>query len=71
MSEDTKKRELQPTPFDMVVMNDLDRLPMLDRVGIPVKQEMRDRILKHKQYIAIHGDDMSEIRDWKWPEISE
>ena len=62
----------------MVVMNDLDRfhlvmdvidrLPMLERIGAPVKQAMRDRILKHKQYISIHGDDMPEIRNWKWPE---
>jgi len=74
-----KEEGTTTTPFDMVVMNDLDRfhlvmdvidrLPMLDRIGVPVKQEMRDRILKHKQYISIHGDDMPEIRNWKWPEM--
>lgn len=74
-----KEEGTTTTPFDMVVMNDLDRfhlvmdvidrLPMLDRIGVPVKQEMRDRILKHKQYISIYGDDMPEIRNWKWPEM--
>jgi xylulose-5-phosphate/fructose-6-phosphate phosphoketolase len=66
------------TPFDMVVINDLDRfhlvmdvidrLPMLERVGIAVKEMMRDKLLKHKQFIVIHGDDMPEIKNWKWPE---
>jgi len=71
-----KEEGTTTTPFDMVVMNDLDRfhlvmdvidrLPMLDRIGIPVKQAMRDKILQHKQYITIHGDDMPEIKNWKW-----
>jgi xylulose-5-phosphate/fructose-6-phosphate phosphoketolase len=69
------------TYFDMTVLNDLDRfhlvmdvidrVPKLERIGAPVKQVMRERILKHKQYIAIHGDDMPEIRDWKWPGTSK
>jgi xylulose-5-phosphate/fructose-6-phosphate phosphoketolase len=71
-----KEEGTTTTPFDMVVMNDLDRfhlvmdvidrLPMLDRIGIPVKQAMRDKISQHKQYITIHGDDMPEIINWKW-----
>jgi xylulose-5-phosphate/fructose-6-phosphate phosphoketolase len=71
-----KEEGTTTTPFDMVVMNDLDRfhlvidvidrLPMLDRIGIPVKQAMRDKISQHKQYISIHGDDMPEIQNWKW-----
>lgn len=71
-----KEEGTTTTPFDMVVMNDLDRfhlvmdvidrLPMLERTGAPVKQAMHDKILQHKQYISIHGDDMPEIRNWKW-----
>lgn len=65
------------TPFDMVVMNDLDRfhlvmdvidrVPALEKTGAHVKQSMRDRLIGHKQYIAKYGDDMPAIRDWKWP----
>ena len=72
-----KEEGTTTTPFDMLVMNDLDRfhlvmdvidrLPMLERIGAPVKQAMQSQISKHKQYILSHGDDMPEIRDWKWP----
>ena len=72
-----KEEGTTTTPFDMVVMNDLDRfhlvmdvidrVPMLERIGAPVKQLMREKILNHKQYISVHGDDMPEIRNWKWP----
>ncbi|MEJ7617050.1 MAG: phosphoketolase family protein [Pyrinomonadaceae bacterium] len=70
------------TPFDMVVLNDLDRfhlvvdvierVPWLANVGAHAKQQMRDKLLEHKQYICRHGDDMPEIRDWRWlPESSD
>ena len=72
-----KEEGTTTTPFDMVVMNDLDRfhlvmdvverVPKLDRIGAHVKQTMRNHILEHKQYISRHGDDMPEIRNWKWP----
>jgi xylulose-5-phosphate/fructose-6-phosphate phosphoketolase len=72
-----KEEGTTTTPFDMVVMNDLDRfhlvmdvidrVPQLERIGAHVKQAMRDRLIGHKQYIARYGDDMPEIRDWKWP----
>ncbi|MFZ4457005.1 MAG: phosphoketolase family protein [Bacteroidales bacterium] len=72
-----KEEGTTTTPFDIVVMNDLDRfhlvmdvidrLPMLDGLGDLVKQKMENRLAEHKAYIAIHGDDMPEIRDWKWP----
>ncbi len=72
-----KEEGTTTTPFDMVVLNDLDRfhlvmdvinrVPKLERVGAHVLQQMRDKRLEHKQYICEHGDDMPEVRDWKWP----
>jgi xylulose-5-phosphate/fructose-6-phosphate phosphoketolase len=71
-----KEEGTTTTPFDMVVLNDLDRFHLvgdvIDRVpGLGarmayVKQWLRDRLLEHKQYIARYGDDMPEIRDWTW-----
>jgi len=64
------------TPFDMVVMNDLDRfhlvgdaidrLPSLGSRGAYTKQYLRDKLIDHKAYIDIHGEDMPEILNWKW-----
>jgi xylulose-5-phosphate/fructose-6-phosphate phosphoketolase len=64
------------TPFDMVVMNDLDRFHLaadvIDRVpslgsrAAYAKQLIRDKLLDHKSYIHKHGEDMPEIRGWKW-----
>jgi xylulose-5-phosphate/fructose-6-phosphate phosphoketolase len=64
------------TPFDMVVMNDLDRFHLvadvIDRVpglglkAANVKQALRDKLIDHKQYIAAHGEDLPEIRNWRW-----
>ncbi|HEY7547689.1 MAG TPA: phosphoketolase family protein, partial [Blastocatellia bacterium] len=71
-----KEEGTTTTPFDMVVLNDLDRfhlvmdvidrVPKLERIGAHAKQLMRDKRLEHKEYIRRHGDDMPEIRDWKW-----
>jgi xylulose-5-phosphate/fructose-6-phosphate phosphoketolase len=64
------------TPFDMAVLNDMDRfhlvqdaidrLPQLRGRGDHLKQEMRDKLVDHKEYIYEHGEDMAEIRNWKW-----
>ncbi len=64
------------TPFDMAVLNDLDRfhlvqdvidrLPQLAGRGDYLKQEMRDKLIAHKQYIRTIGEDMPEVREWKW-----
>jgi xylulose-5-phosphate/fructose-6-phosphate phosphoketolase len=64
------------TPFDMTVMNDLDRfhlvmdtidrLPQTGNQGLYLKQQLRDKLVEHKQYIAKHGEDLPEIRNWKW-----
>jgi xylulose-5-phosphate/fructose-6-phosphate phosphoketolase len=72
-----KEEGTTTTPFDMTVMNDLDRfhlagdvvdrVPRLARVGAHFKQFLRDKLVEHKRYICEHGDDLPEIRDWKWP----
>ncbi len=72
-----KEEGTTSTPFDMVVLNDLDRfhlvmdvierVPKLQSIGAHVLQAMRDKLINHRQYIVTHGDDMPEIRDWKWP----
>jgi xylulose-5-phosphate/fructose-6-phosphate phosphoketolase len=71
-----KEEGTTTTPFDMVVLNDLDRfhlvmdvierVPKLANIGAHAKQLMRDKLLEHEQYIRRHGDDIPEIRDWKW-----
>jgi len=72
-----KEEGTTTTPFDMTVLNDLDRfhlagdvvdrVPRLQRVGGHFKQFLRNKLVEHKQYICEHGDDLPEIRDWKWP----
>jgi xylulose-5-phosphate/fructose-6-phosphate phosphoketolase len=72
-----KEEGTTTTPFDMVVLNDLDRfhlvmdvierVPKLESVGAHLLQQMRDKRFEHKRYITEHGEDMPEIRDWKWP----
>ncbi len=72
-----KEEGTTTTPFDMTVMNDLDRfhlamdvidrVPKLQAIAAHQKQTLRDRLIEHKLYIAKHGEDMPEIRNWKWP----
>ncbi|MDM8000036.1 MAG: phosphoketolase family protein [Dehalococcoidia bacterium] len=71
-----KEEGTTTTPFDMVVLNDLDRFHLvgdvIDRVpGLSAqaaytKQYLRDRLLDHKAYIREHGEDMPDIRNWRW-----
>jgi len=72
-----KEEGTTTTPFDMVVMNDLDRFGLvsdvIDRVprlganASYAKQFVRNKRIEHKEYIRKYGDDMPEVRDWKWP----
>jgi xylulose-5-phosphate/fructose-6-phosphate phosphoketolase len=71
-----KEEGTTTTPFDMVVLNDLDRFHLagdvIDRVpklgsrAANAKQDIRDKLLDHKIYIHKYGKDMPEIRDWEW-----
>jgi xylulose-5-phosphate/fructose-6-phosphate phosphoketolase len=71
-----KEEGTTTTPFDMAVLNNLDRFSLvndvIDRVptlatrAAYAKQAIRDKLLDHKRYIARYGDDMPEIRDWQW-----
>ncbi|MEJ5021407.1 phosphoketolase family protein [Ochrobactrum vermis] len=67
------------TPFDMTVMNELDRfhlaiaaierLPLTKEVAGPLITKFEEKLTLHRSYIREHGEDMPEIRDWKWPYI--
>jgi xylulose-5-phosphate/fructose-6-phosphate phosphoketolase len=71
-----KEEGTTTTPFDMTVLNDLDRfhlfgdvidrLPQLGSHAAYARQFIRDRLFENKQYIATHGEDLPEIRNWKW-----
>jgi len=71
-----KEEGTTTTPFDMAVRNDLDRfhlvvdvidrVPRLGSIAAYAKQAIRDRLIEHKEYIAEHGDDLPEVRDWVW-----
>jgi xylulose-5-phosphate/fructose-6-phosphate phosphoketolase len=71
-----KEEGTTTTPFDMVVLNDLDRfhlladvihrVPALGARATAVLQIVRDKLIEHKQYIAKYGQDMPEIRNWRW-----
>jgi xylulose-5-phosphate/fructose-6-phosphate phosphoketolase len=48
------------------VQDVIDRLPQVDIQGNYLKQQMQDKLIEHKQYIDRHGQDLPEIRNWKW-----
>jgi xylulose-5-phosphate/fructose-6-phosphate phosphoketolase len=71
-----KEEGTTTTPFDMVMLNDLDRfhlvMDVIDRVpglaaaAAPLRQQMVDDRLRHRAYTREHGEDPPEIRDWTW-----
>ena len=71
-----KEEGTTTTPFDMCVLNDLDRfhlvqdvidrVPQLGARAAYAKQAIRDKLIEHQQYIAEYGDDMPEISSWTW-----
>ncbi|MDQ6699471.1 MAG: phosphoketolase family protein, partial [Acidobacteriota bacterium] len=76
-----KEEGTTTTPFDMTVLNDLDRfhlagdvidrVPRLRDIAAHVSQSLRNKLIEHRQYVMKHGDDMPEIRNWKWPGTHE
>jgi len=72
-----KEEGTTTTPFDMTVVNDLDRfhlagdvvdrVPRMRDLAGHFKQFLRDRLIDHKRYIVKHGDDLPEVRNWVWP----
>jgi xylulose-5-phosphate/fructose-6-phosphate phosphoketolase len=71
-----KEEGTTTTPFDMCVLNDLDRFHLVSDVidhvaklgprAAYAKQAIRDKLIAHREYIARHGDDMPEIVGWRW-----
>jgi xylulose-5-phosphate/fructose-6-phosphate phosphoketolase len=72
-----KEEGTTTTPFDMVMLNDLDRfhlvMDVIDRVpGLGqqagrLRQSMEDERLRHRLYTREHGEDAPDVRDWVWP----
>jgi xylulose-5-phosphate/fructose-6-phosphate phosphoketolase len=72
-----KEEGTTTTPFDMAVLNELDRFNLADDVidRVPklqnraghVKEWLQNKLIEHKEYIRKTGDDMPEIKNWKWP----
>jgi xylulose-5-phosphate/fructose-6-phosphate phosphoketolase len=63
------------TPFDMTVLNELDRFHLvidtIDRLpqttdGAALKKHLQDKLVEHRRYIEKHGEDLPEIRNWRW-----
>jgi xylulose-5-phosphate/fructose-6-phosphate phosphoketolase len=68
------------TPFDICVMNRIDRydlaidvidrVPRLRTIGAHTRDRMRDQLIEHRRYVHVHGQDLPEIRDWRWSGIA-
>jgi xylulose-5-phosphate/fructose-6-phosphate phosphoketolase len=72
-----KEEGTTTTPFDMCVLNEIDRfhlaidvidrVPKLSTVSAHLRQELRDKLIDHWRYVRAYGQDMPEVRDWHWP----
>jgi xylulose-5-phosphate/fructose-6-phosphate phosphoketolase len=72
-----KEEGTTTTPFDMAVLNDLDRfhlagdvidrVPRLQVVAAHQRQMLREKLIEHRLYVDRYGQDLPEIRDWQWP----
>jgi len=71
-----KEEGTTTTPFDMTVMNQLDRfnlamdvidrVPRLGAIGGQLREALKNRLIEHRLYIRAHGADQAEVRDWEW-----
>jgi xylulose-5-phosphate/fructose-6-phosphate phosphoketolase len=71
-----KEEGTTTTPFDMCVLNEIDRyhlamdvidrVPRLNTIAAHLRQQLRDKLLDHKQYVRTHGEDMPEVAEWRW-----
>ena len=71
-----KEEGTTTTPFDMTVLNDLDRYHLIEAVidfvpslrerAAHIRQRVHDKLVEHREYIRVHGEDMPEIRNWRW-----
>jgi len=72
-----KEEGTTTTPFDMAVLNRLDRfhlalaalerLPQLGVRGTMLAQRFSDKLIEHQRFVREHGEDMPEIQEWRWP----
>jgi len=72
-----KEEGTTTTPFDMLVLNDMDRfhlvMDVIDRVpglgprAALLRQQMTDARARHREWIVAHGEDMPEVAEWMWP----
>jgi xylulose-5-phosphate/fructose-6-phosphate phosphoketolase len=71
-----KEEGTTTTPFDMCVLNQIDRfnlaidvidrVPVLKDISAHVREELLDRLIEHRRYIRLHGEDLPEVRNWRW-----
>jgi xylulose-5-phosphate/fructose-6-phosphate phosphoketolase len=52
-----------------LVQDAINRLPQLGAAGAKLKQSMKNKLIRHKKYINLHGQDMPEILNWKWSDL--